>query len=152
MFFTIKLFLHLSCLLILNWIVWNRIFFIKMDLALNNQQRLICHKIQPTNQPTIYFKLLIIGNHSICSNYSLLCNKLVSVGHRLWGKQNYDAIHFSRNLETDSSTVWNSCRKFQFEDFTAFGVKLRRMQTIKQNIDWVQWWLRSLKASIWSHW
>ena len=25
---------------------------IKMDLALNNLQRLICHKIQPTNQPT----------------------------------------------------------------------------------------------------
>ena len=23
-----------------------------MDLALNNLQRLICHKIQPTNQPT----------------------------------------------------------------------------------------------------
>ena len=22
-----------------------------MDLALNNQQRLICHKIQPTNRP-----------------------------------------------------------------------------------------------------
>ena len=25
---------------------------LKMDLALNNLQRLICHKIQPTNQPT----------------------------------------------------------------------------------------------------
>ena len=25
---------------------------IKMDLALNNLQRLICHIIQPTNQPT----------------------------------------------------------------------------------------------------
>ena len=23
-----------------------------MDVALNNQQRLICHKTQPTNQPT----------------------------------------------------------------------------------------------------
>ena len=23
-----------------------------MDLALNNQQKLICHKTQPTNQPT----------------------------------------------------------------------------------------------------
>ena len=29
------------------------IIYIKMDLALNNQQRLICHKSnQPTNQPT----------------------------------------------------------------------------------------------------
>ena len=25
---------------------------IKLDLALNNLQRLTCHKIQPTNQPT----------------------------------------------------------------------------------------------------
>ena len=25
-----------------------------MDLALNNQQRLICHKIQPTNHTHIY--------------------------------------------------------------------------------------------------
>ena len=29
----------------LNWIVWNRTdYFHKMDLALNNLQRLICHK------------------------------------------------------------------------------------------------------------
>ena len=31
----------------LHWIVWNRTFFyIKMDLALNNLQRLICQKNQ----------------------------------------------------------------------------------------------------------
>ena len=54
MFFTIKLYLHLNCLIILNWIVWNRTIFIKMDLALNNLQRLICHKTQTTNQQ-IYF-------------------------------------------------------------------------------------------------
>ena len=35
----------------LNWIVWNRTIFIKMDLALNNLQRLICHK-NPNNQPS----------------------------------------------------------------------------------------------------
>ena len=34
----------------LKWIVWNRTIFIKRDLALNNLQRLICHKTQPTNQ------------------------------------------------------------------------------------------------------
>ena len=27
------------------------IILMKMDLALNNLQRLICHKTQPTNQP-----------------------------------------------------------------------------------------------------
>ena len=44
-----QLYLHLNCELILNWIIWNRTLFIKMDLALNNQQRLICYK---TNHPT----------------------------------------------------------------------------------------------------
>ena len=27
--------------------------YLKMDLALNNLQRLICYKTQPTNQPNI---------------------------------------------------------------------------------------------------
>ena len=56
MFFTFRLYLHLNCVLMLNWIVCDieLIFYIKMDLALNNPQRLICHKNstkQPTNQP-----------------------------------------------------------------------------------------------------
>ena len=38
----------------INWIDWNRTdFFIKMDLALNNLQRSICHTTQPTNQLNI---------------------------------------------------------------------------------------------------
>ena len=28
-----------------------------MDLALNNLQMLMCHKTQPTNQPTIFFSM-----------------------------------------------------------------------------------------------
>ena len=56
MFFTIKLYLHLNCVLILNWIVWNRTIFIKIHLTLNNIKRLICHKNpRPTNQPTHFF-------------------------------------------------------------------------------------------------
>ena len=36
----------------LNWIDRNRTdYIIKMDLALNNPQKLICHKIQLTNDP-----------------------------------------------------------------------------------------------------
>ena len=36
----------------LNWIVWNRTNHLyKMDLALNNLERLICHKIK-TNKRT----------------------------------------------------------------------------------------------------
>ena len=36
-----------------------------MDLALNNQQRLICHKTQPTNQPgkRVIKILRVIRNH-----------------------------------------------------------------------------------------
>ena len=30
-----------------------------MDLVLNNQQGLICHKTQPTNQPTIWYLAFI---------------------------------------------------------------------------------------------
>ena len=36
--------IELKCVLMLNWIVWNRtVYMYKMDLALNNQQRLLCH-------------------------------------------------------------------------------------------------------------
>ena len=50
MFFTIKQYLHLNCVFMQNWIVCNRIDYLhKMYLALDNLQRLICHKIQPTN-------------------------------------------------------------------------------------------------------
>ena len=54
MFFTIKLSLHLNGVLMLNWIVWNRTISIKMDLALNNLQRLICSNNQPNNQPNSF--------------------------------------------------------------------------------------------------
>ena len=37
----------------LNWIVWNRtVYLSKIDMALNNQQMLICHKTQ-TNKKNI---------------------------------------------------------------------------------------------------
>ena len=39
--------IELNCVLMLNWIVWNGTFIcLKTDLALNNLQRLICHKTQ----------------------------------------------------------------------------------------------------------
>ena len=33
MFVTIKLYLHLNCLIILNWSDWNRTIYKKIDLA-----------------------------------------------------------------------------------------------------------------------
>ena len=47
MFLTIKLHLCWTELFQIELII-----YIKMDLALNNLQRLICHETQPTNQPT----------------------------------------------------------------------------------------------------
>ena len=37
----------------LNWIYIEQIIYIKMDLALNNLQRLICHKTHQT-KPLLY--------------------------------------------------------------------------------------------------
>ena len=34
----------------LHWIVWNRTICMNTDLALNNLQRMICHKTQTSNQ------------------------------------------------------------------------------------------------------
>ena len=45
--------LDIETVLTLNWIVWNSTDYLyKIDLALNNLQKLICHKTQPTNHPT----------------------------------------------------------------------------------------------------
>ena len=55
-----KCFWQLNSVLMLNWIVLNRTDYLhKMDLALNNLQRLICHKTQPTNQNYIKIPLVI---------------------------------------------------------------------------------------------
>ena len=49
------------------------IIYIKMDLALDNLQRLICHKTQPTNQPIANLKhlspwsYLYLNTRSVCS-------------------------------------------------------------------------------------
>ena len=51
MFFTIKLYLHLSCYSRKTELFEiDLIIYIKLDLALNNLQRLICHKTQPTKK------------------------------------------------------------------------------------------------------
>ena len=48
----------------LNWIVWNWTDDLyKIDLALNNLQRLICHKNQPTNQ--IFIKTIVFFSQII---------------------------------------------------------------------------------------
>ena len=64
---------QLNCVLTLNWIVWNKTEYLyKMDLALNNQQRFICHK---PSQPTIFesFAGLDLGlNPGLLDNWRTL--------------------------------------------------------------------------------
>ena len=46
----IELFWHWNCVLMLNWNIWNRTFYMfKMDLALNNLQWLMCRKTKTKN-------------------------------------------------------------------------------------------------------
>ena len=59
--------------------------------------------------------------HFICFRFCLLCCKLDSVGHYVCGKQHYDAIPFSRNLEMACCTTSHSCWKCQYKDFRVLG-------------------------------
>ena len=58
MFFTIKLCTDVK----LKLFVIKLIICTKIDLALNNLQRLICQKTQPTNQPTYVTRDTLISN------------------------------------------------------------------------------------------
>ena len=61
-----------------------------MDVALNNLQRLICHKTQPTNQPTNrYFYLILI----IC--------KQIYLAHK-WNANRY---YYCQRLESAYSKL-----------------------------------------------
>ena len=54
-----------------------------------------------------HFRLLISRMCVVCFRFCLLCSKLESVEHCLCGKQNHDAVHSSRNLETACCTPWH---------------------------------------------
>ena len=51
----------------------------------------------------------------VCFRFCLLSYKLSSIGHYLWEKQLYDAIHSSKDLEMVCCTAWND------KDFTVLG-------------------------------
>ena len=64
-----------------------------------------------------YFKLSI-SRLLYLNQFYLLCSKLESVGHCLWGKQYNDAIHFSKNFKM---ACCDSRRKFQNKYFSVLG-------------------------------
>ena len=57
------------------------IIFIKMDLALNNLQMLMCHKTQTTNQPepliTQSFMLVVVVNHMTLLDVNMKFNYML---------------------------------------------------------------------------
>ena len=98
MFFTIKLYLPLNCLLILNWIVWNRTICIKIDLALNNLQRLTCHKTQTTKLSFVMSAVQLQIAYGICC-YEVVTHLSTEQAHRFF---NFEELLLL--LEMDSRT------------------------------------------------
>ena len=44
-----------------------------MDLALNNLQRLICHKTETSNQQIQFFNFLMVGKNKMCKKIVCMC-------------------------------------------------------------------------------
>ena len=98
MFWTIKLCTHSK----LNCLKLELIICIKMDLALNNQQRLISHKTQPTNldQSVLYldtFSFVVFKEMEDCVNTSFSI-KLSMINLFLFSKQ---TIHLKGTASPD---------------------------------------------------
>ena len=101
------------------------IISIKMDLALNNLQRLICHKIQttnqPTNQPTNYrrmclisrhFEILPIVEHSHTHTHILthahVCTHAYIDMHRHVRTHIYTHVYIYTHASTYTQTYWHT--------------------------------------------
>ena len=54
-----------------------------------------------------FVKLFMSCMCFICFKFYLLCTKLESVRHCLWGQQHHNIISFSRNLETVCCIAWH---------------------------------------------
>ena len=78
------MFWQLHCVLMLNWIVWNRTICIKMDLALNSLQGLICHKTQQTKpSQTNNAERLGWSNSAVVPENTRKLHKLILAGRKL---------------------------------------------------------------------
>ena len=111
MFFTIKLYFHLNCVLILNWIVWNRTIFIKMDLALNILWRLICYKTWITNQPSERPKVITLKLYRFSTDLSLAFLKSRSGLRALRSKKSNYTVSFEHKATLVSPWLLFCSRK-----------------------------------------
>ena len=72
----------------LNWIAWNRTVYLKMDLALNNLQRLICHKHKQTNKQLFEWELVKLFDYKNISIFlktsSVSCRYILNVSFLLF--------------------------------------------------------------------
>ena len=97
---------EIETVLMLNWIIWNRIVYcIRLDLALNNLQRLICHKAQ-TNKKLYFLPTAVFLNPDIHQIRSLNNSKQHHFKFALnWDKlifllcsDEYDLLTFVKNI------------------------------------------------------
>ena len=82
-----------NCVLMLNWIVWNRTDYLyKHGFDVKYQRRLICHKTQPTNQPW-----LREGAAEVCEFFYHLQSLSLDgdVGLDVWFSWRWLVHHFS---------------------------------------------------------
>ena len=105
----------------LNWIVWNRTIFIKMDLASNSLQRLICHKAQPTN---VLFSSLPLSLSFFLSSFFVFLFLSLSWRFRL-KKGTLDKIQLKMTLnETEHWTELLSVLRKTTNDINNHSCKL----------------------------
>ena len=72
----------------------------------------------------------------ICFGFCLLCAKLESVEYCLWGKQHYDAVHFSWNLKKGMLYCWHLQRKPNNKKGSeCLIVNLRTVQKIQKELN-----------------
>ena len=91
----------------LNWIVCNRTIFIKMGLALNNLQSLICHKNQTTNKPSSNSVVSSISsNYTVSSFLSKLYGFKYSYLILKTLKQLYVIKRWNPNKYLESGSEW----------------------------------------------
>ena len=135
----------------LNWIVWNRTnYSYKIVLALNNLQKLICHKTQASKQPTN------LANHYTARSVSQekrmrMCNMTIfklskKILTLLW-ENLYDIISVSTCSLFQSTYLWNFPQVIK-NVYVPMGVSLKEKQNwYCENhlgkipiMSWQGWW------------
>ena len=80
--------------------------------------------------------------HVLCF---IFFSTVLQVGRFLWGKQWFEEINSSRNLEKECCTAWHSHSKLQFKYFRVFGCQ-------SEDRFHLYWWNPNTQSSKWCLW